>query len=132
MNAAQRTSPLRTVLVTGAARRLGREIAWALAAQGWQVAVHCRSSRADAEVTAAGCRERSGLDSAVFEADLADEAAVRALLPQVVARFRQVDAVVNNASLFEHDTAQDFSYAHLEQHFRSNTAAPIVLITDCP
>ena len=80
MNPAQRSSPPRTVLVTGAARRLGREIAWALANQGWQVAVHCRSSRADAEVTAAGCRERSGLDSAVFEADLADELAVRALL----------------------------------------------------
>ena len=127
MNPAQRSSPPRTVLVTGAARRLGREIAWALAAQGWQVAVHCRSSRADAEATAAGCRERSGRDSAVFEADLADESSVRALLPQVVARFRQVDAVVNNASLFEHDTAQDFRYAHLEQHFRSNTAAPIVL-----
>jgi len=127
MIAAAQTPPARTVLVTGAARRLGRAMAWALAEQGWQVAVHCRSSRAEAEVTAAGCRERSGLDSAVFEADLADESAVRALLPQVVARFRQVDAVVNNASLFEHDTANSFGYASLEQHLRSNTAAPIVL-----
>ncbi len=125
--AAQPSTAPRTVLVTGAARRLGREIAWTLAAQGWRVAVHCRSSREDAEATAAGCRERSGQDSAVFEADLADEAAVQALPAQVLARWGQLDAVVNNASLFEHDSAQDFSYASLERHLRSNTAAPIAL-----
>jgi len=128
MNAA--TQPLhapRTVLVTGAARRLGREIAWTLAAQGWRVAVHCRSSREDAEATAAGCRERSGQDSAVFEADLADEAAVHALAPQVLARFGALDAVVNSASLFEHDEPASFGYEALHRHLASNTGAPVLL-----
>ena len=119
-------SPARTVLVTGAARRLGREIALALAAGGWQVAVHYRSSVEDAAETVAACA-RHQRASAHFEADFDDETAVRGLLPRVIAHFGRVDAVVNSASLFEHDDAASFSYAALERHLRSNTAAPIVL-----
>ena len=118
--------PRRTVLVTGAARRLGREIALALAAAGWQVAVHYRGSAEDAMETAAECRRLSGA-SATFDADLQSEDAVRALLPRVVAHFGQVDAVVNNASLFEHDNAESFGFQALEQHLRTNTGAPILL-----
>jgi NAD(P)-dependent dehydrogenase (short-subunit alcohol dehydrogenase family) len=114
------------VLVTGAARRLGREIALALAAAGWQVAVHYRGSAEDAMETAAECHRLSGA-SATFDADLQSEDAVRALLPRVVAHFGQVDAVVNNASLFEHDNAESFGFQALEQHLRTNTGAPILL-----
>ena len=116
----------RTVLVTGAARRLGRCIALALAGAGWQVAVHYRGSEQDAIETVAACASLAGA-SAHFDADFEDEAAVRALLPRVVAHFGRVDAVVNSASLFEHDDAASFGYAALEKHLRSNTAAPIVL-----
>jgi NAD(P)-dependent dehydrogenase (short-subunit alcohol dehydrogenase family) len=116
----------RTGLVTGAGRRLGREIALGLAAGGWQVAVHYRNSRAQAEQTVADCAALSG-DSALFAADLEDEAATRALLPQVVARFRGIDAVVHSAALFEHDEAATFSYALMERHARSNTGAAILL-----
>lgn len=116
----------RTVLVTGAARRLGRSIALALAAGGWQVAVHYRSSEQDAIETVAACAELAGA-SAHFDADFDDEDAVRALLPRVAAHFGGVDAVVNSASLFEHDTAQTFGFAALEKHLRSNTAAPVLL-----
>ena len=119
-------SSVRTVLVTGAARRLGREIALALAAGGWQVAVHYRASEEDAIETVAACA-RHQRASAHFDADFDDEAAVRGLLPRVVAHFGRVDAVVNSASLFEHDDAASFSFAALEKHLRSNTAAPIVL-----
>ncbi|MEJ5125569.1 SDR family oxidoreductase [Comamonas sp. MYb21] len=120
------SSTPRTVLVTGAAKRLGRVIALGLARHGWQVAVHYRGSAAEAAQTAAECAALSGL-SGHFDADFDDEAAVRGLLPRVVAHFGQVDAVVNSASLFEHDGAADFGYAGLERHLRSNTAAPIVL-----
>ncbi len=116
----------RTVLVTGAALRLGRAIALALAASGWQVAVHFRSSAQDAIKTVADCAGLSGA-SAHFDADFEDEAAVRALLPRVVAHFGSVDAVVNSASLFVHDDAASFGFSALERHLRSNTGAPIVL-----
>src|SRR5690606_23348260 len=116
----------RTVLVTGAARRLGRSIALALAADGWQVAVHYRASRDDAIETVAACAELAGA-SCHFDADFEDEAAVRGLLPRVVAHFGAVDAVVNSASLFEHDGFDTFGYALLERHLRSNAGAPVLL-----
>jgi NAD(P)-dependent dehydrogenase (short-subunit alcohol dehydrogenase family) len=112
--------------VTGAARRLGRDIALALAAGGWQVAVHYRSSEEDAIKTVAACAQLSGA-AAAFHADLNDEAAVRGLLPAVVERMGQVDAVVNNASTFEQDSAASFGFAALDRHLHSNTGAAIVL-----
>lgn len=116
----------RTVLVTGAAKRLGRSIALTLAAGGWQVAVHYRSSQQDAMDTVAACAQLTG-GSALFDADFEDETAVRGLLPRVVAHFGRVDAVVNSASLFEHDNAETFGFAALEKHLRSNTATPVLL-----
>ncbi|WP_309680149.1 SDR family oxidoreductase [Polaromonas sp.] len=118
--------PPPVVLVTGAARRLGREIALALAAGGWQVAVHYRSSESDAIKTVADCARLSGA-AAAFDANLDDEAAVRGLLPRVVAHFGRVDAVVNNASTFEYDSAASFGFASLDKHLHSNTGAAILL-----
>ena len=126
MPAPTHPTPNRTVLITGGARRLGREIALALAAGGWRVAVHYRSSDQDAIQTVADCDQLT-LGSANFEADLDDEAAARALLPRVVAAMGPVHAVVNNASTFEHDDVASFSYAAMQHHLRSNTGAPIVL-----
>ena len=123
-----RSAP-RTVLVTGAGKRLGREIALTLAQAGWNVAVHHRHSVADAQHTAADCDARTGRSGSAhpFFADLGDEASVRALLPAVVAHFGQVDAVVNSASTFEHDSAATFGFAALEQHLRANTGAAVLL-----
>ena len=109
------TSSPRRVLVTGAAKRLGRDIALRLAQSGWQVAVHYRSSRDDALKTAAECSALTP-GSAVFHADFADEAAVRALVPSVVQTLGGLDAIVNSASTFEHDDAQSFSYASFSTH----------------
>ena len=120
------TTPARVVLVTGSAKRLGREIALALARDGWQVAVHYRDSLEDAGKTSAECARLSGT-SAAFRANLANETAVRNLLPRVVAQFGRVDAVVNSASTFEHDTPASFGFAALEKHMRSNAGAAILL-----
>ena len=122
------TAPTRapTVLVTGAAKRLGREIALALAAAGWRVAVHYRNSLDDAIKTVADCA-CSTRGSAAFFANLEDEAAVRQLLPNVIAHMGHVDAVVNSASTFEHDTSVSFGFSAMEKHMRSNTGAAIVL-----
>jgi NAD(P)-dependent dehydrogenase (short-subunit alcohol dehydrogenase family) len=117
---------LPTVLVTGAARRLGREIALALAAAGWRVAVHYRNSLDDATATVAECAALTG-GAAGFRANLDDEMAVRGLLPAVVQKLGHVDAVVNSASTFEHDTNSSFSFSAMEKHMRSNAGAAILL-----
>ncbi|GAC1604085.1 MAG: SDR family oxidoreductase [Ramlibacter sp.] len=122
------THPPRTVLVTGAARRLGRAIALGLAGAGWQVAVHYRGSADEAVQTVADCATAApGRSFDAFQADLQDEAAVRGLLPRVIERFGAVDAIVNNASLFEHDSVDSFGYDALAAHLRTNAGAPILL-----
>lgn len=114
------------VLVTGAAKRLGREIALTLAAAGWCVAIHYRESAEDAIKTAADCDTHTA-GTAIFDANFEDEKQVKALVPRVVAHMGRLDAVVNSASSFVHDDARSFSYALLDQLMRSNAGAAIVL-----
>ncbi len=114
------------VLVTGAGQRIGRVIALDLAAQGWDVAVHYRSSAAAASQTVAAARE-AGARSEAFAADLSVEAECEALVPAVVQAFGRVDAVVNNASLFEYDDLASFSTATLDRAWRANTAPAVIL-----
>ncbi|MBL0729783.1 SDR family oxidoreductase [Piscinibacter sp. HJYY11] len=114
------------VLVTGAARRLGREIALDLASHGFDVAVHYHRSGDEAAETVAQARQAGAfVDSA--QADLADEATCRALVPRVLERFGRLDAIVNNASTFEYDNAETFHLASMEKHWRANTAPAILL-----
>jgi NAD(P)-dependent dehydrogenase (short-subunit alcohol dehydrogenase family) len=114
------------VMVTGAARRLGRAIALGLASAGHDVAVHYRQSKEQAEATVADLRA-AGANAAAFAADLADEAACRALVPAVVAHFGRLDAVVNNASLFEYDAPSTFGHAAMDRHWRANVAPSVLL-----
>ena len=114
------------VLVTGAARRLGREIALGLAAGGFDIAVHYRRSAGEAQATVDAIRA-AGVEAAGFAADLADEAACRALVPAVVAHFQRLDAVVNNASTFEYDSSASFGHAAMERHWRANVAPAVLL-----
>ena len=113
-------------LVTGAGRRIGRAIALGLARAGWDVAVHYRASAGEARAVVAEI-EALGRRAAALPCDLADEAAVRALLPQAMAALGAVRCVVNNASLFEYDSAADFTAARLDAHMRANVAAPVIL-----
>ena len=116
----------RAALVTGAGKRLGRAIALGLAAAGWDVAVHYRHSAAEARDTAAAI-EALGRRAVLLECDLADEAAVRALLGRASAALGPVGCVVNSASQFEYDSAADFSPALLAAHMQTNVAAPVLL-----
>jgi NAD(P)-dependent dehydrogenase (short-subunit alcohol dehydrogenase family) len=122
--------PEKVVLVTGAAKRLGREIALSCARAGWRVAVHYLSSEQDAINTVAVCADSmpaSGHIHSKFQADLADESATRSLAAQVIQHMGRLDAVVNSAALFEHDDAASFSYSAMQKHLASNTGAAIVL-----
>lgn len=113
-------------LVTGGARRLGRAIALELAAQGWDVAVHCHRSVDEAEALATQIRAL-GRRAAVLRADLADEAATGRLVADCTAALGVPTCLVNNASLFQYDVATSFSYASLDTHMRTNVAAPLLL-----
>ncbi|SHH38950.1 SDR family oxidoreductase [Massilia sp. CF038] len=113
-------------LVTGAGKRLGREIALGLARAGWDVAVHYRHSRAEALDTVTEI-EALGRRAVALACDLADEAQVRQLAAQAGAALGTLGCVVNSASQFEYDSAADFSPALLAAHMQANVAAPILL-----
>ncbi|MES2164654.1 MAG: SDR family oxidoreductase [Pseudomonadota bacterium] len=126
MTAKHNPSAAPVALVTGAGRRIGRAIALGLARAGWDVAVHYRASQAEAQEVVAAI-EAMGRRAVALPCDLADEAAVRALLPRAVAALGALRCVVNNASLFEYDSAADFSAGRLDAHMRANVAAPVIL-----
>ncbi len=117
----------RVALVTGAAQRIGRAIALALAADGWAVAVHYRASRAAAEEVVRAIASRGGR-AVMLAADLADEAAVRGLVPAAVAALGPLGCLVNNASIFENDTAATATRASWDAHLEVNLRAPFVLM----
>ena len=126
MNTVSIASERPVVLVTGAARRLGREIALELAAHGYDIAVHYRTSAEDAAETVASIGALGGRGEALG-ADLSDESACARLVSDVLERFSRLDAVVNNASVFEHDDVQSFGHAAMEKHWRANTAPALLL-----
>jgi NAD(P)-dependent dehydrogenase (short-subunit alcohol dehydrogenase family) len=116
----------RVALVTGAGRRLGRAIALGLAEAGWDIAVHYRQSAHEAGEVVAAIRAL-GRRAVALHADLADEAAVRALPRQAAHLLGGLDCIVNNASLFEYDKPDAFSPALLATHMQCNVAAPLLL-----
>lgn len=87
----------RVALVTGAARRIGRAIALALADDGAAVVINARRSRDEAEAVAAEIGKRGGR-ALVQLADVTDEAAVRGMVEAALARFSRLDILINNAA----------------------------------
>jgi NAD(P)-dependent dehydrogenase (short-subunit alcohol dehydrogenase family) len=113
-------------LVTGGAKRIGRAIALALAGDGWDVAVHFGRSDAEAADTVRAV-EALGVRAAAFACDLADGAAVRALPGRCAQVLGPLSCVINNASLFEYDSAASFSPELLARVSAVNVAAPVLL-----
>ena len=111
----------RTAIVTGGARRIGCALARALSEDGWHLLIHCRNSVAEAEALAAELG-----NSAVVVADLADPEAANAIMaalkPLPPARL-----LINNASLFAYDSADDFTVESWEAHMAANLRAPALL-----
>jgi NAD(P)-dependent dehydrogenase (short-subunit alcohol dehydrogenase family) len=120
---------MKNVLITGAAKRIGRAIALDLAAQGWAVAVHYRASRDEAEALASEIIAKGG-KACVVKADLSIEAETLTLVPQAVKALGPLDALINNASIFERDEAVSVTRASWDAHMETNLRAPFVLIQE--
>ncbi|RFU43726.1 SDR family oxidoreductase [Paraburkholderia sp. DHOC27] len=123
---AGRSAASRVVLVTGAARRIGRALALGFASRGWDVAVHFGSSQAEADEVVAEIGAL-GRRAVALRANLAVEAEVAALIPACTAALGRPLCIVNNASSFEEDTARDVGYERLLQQTAINVGAPLVL-----
>src|SRR5258706_10516390 len=117
---------LKNVLVTGAAKRLGRAIALDLGAHGWNVAIHYNSSEDDADSAAQAVRA-FGAEAAVLKCDLSKEAETATLVERAAAEIGPLTALINSASLFENDDWQSATRKTWDDHIETNLRAPLLL-----
>lgn len=114
-------SEQKVALVTGSGKkRVGAAVAEALAGRGYALALHYRSSEAEAKETAANLTARFGVPAVPFRADLGDEAAVKALAKAVLTRFGQIDALVNCAAIWNRKPLETVTAADVREHLDAN------------
>lgn len=114
-------------LVTGAAKRVGRAIALDLARHGWTMAVHYKTSEAEAHEVVAAIRDHGGRAVAIG-ADLAVEQDVERLLRLAVDGLGPLRCLINSASVFERDSLEDVTSRTWHLHMAVNLRAPFLLI----
>jgi NAD(P)-dependent dehydrogenase (short-subunit alcohol dehydrogenase family) len=115
-----------TALVTGAARRIGKELALAAAEAGYDVAVHFRGSKGEAHELCDRIRA-GGRRAAAVQADLNAPADVEGLIPRAADLLGPVTLLVNNASVFQDDSLQTITRESWATHLDANLRAPVML-----
>jgi pteridine reductase len=114
-------NPPHVALVTGSGkRRVGWHVADALSRRGYALAVHYRSSAAEAEETVAGFRAQ-GVEAVALQADLTDERSVRGLIGQTLERFGRLDVLVNCAAAWKSQRLEEVTADDVRYHFETNT-----------
>lgn len=117
----------RRALVTGGAKRIGREIVRRLAADGFDVAIHYRASEDEAVELAQEVEDYHRRSAIVVKADLDDPAAAADMIRQAELGIGPLGVLVNNASIFDGGDWDAFDLAELEAHFRTNLFSPLLL-----
>jgi len=117
---------LKNVLVTGAAKRLGRVIALDLASAGWNVAIHYNTSEEDADSAAQAVRA-FGAEAAILKCDLSKESETATLVDRAAREIGPLTALINSASLFENDDWRTASRKTWDDHIETNLRAPLLL-----
>ncbi|MDG2475283.1 MAG: SDR family oxidoreductase [Paracoccaceae bacterium] len=119
-----------SALITGAATRIGKEMALGLAAQGVDVVVHYMNSRKEAEQVVHEANS-FGVRAECIKADLLDDAEVKGLISRASSLLgNPLNILVNNASIFEYDNIKTASIASWDRHIGSNLKAPLFLMQE--
>jgi 3-oxoacyl-[acyl-carrier protein] reductase/pteridine reductase len=116
----------KSALVTGGARRIGREIALALAKAGADVAITYRTSGSAAQDTAREI-ESLGCRALAVECDVRSEASVREAIAATIGSFERLDVVVNNAAVFHSAPLDQISLDQWDAVFETNTRGPFLV-----
>jgi NAD(P)-dependent dehydrogenase (short-subunit alcohol dehydrogenase family) len=114
-----------TILITGAAKRIGRAMAAHFAAQGWHVAAHYDSAQAEAQSLQKEINISGGHIS-LFQADFTQDGAAQKLFENVVTQCGAPDVLINNAARFERDE-DGITEQSLHKHMAVNATAPMIL-----
>ncbi len=119
----------KSALVTGAGKRIGREIALHLARCGWDVAIHCRHSVDEAEEVAKEIHN-IGRRTAIVLADFANAEEVSTLIERASDYLGQLSLLVHNAAAFEKEGLANFSHQNFTAQMAVNLEAPLHLTRD--
>jgi NAD(P)-dependent dehydrogenase (short-subunit alcohol dehydrogenase family) len=120
----------RCALVTGGAKRIGREIALTLARAGADVAITYRASEKEAESTAAELSE-CGVRSFALRCDLRDPASIRETVADAIRQLGRLDLLINNAGLYQTREFAAVSAADFDDLFAVNARAPMLTMQAC-
>jgi pteridine reductase len=116
----------KTVLVTGAAKRLGRAIALAAAEKGADVAITYRESAREARAVV-GELARRGVEALAVRGDVTDEKSVRETVREVARELGGIDVLVNNAANYETAQFEKLTVSQWDAIFASNTRGPFLV-----
>jgi len=127
-NTTMTTSDGRPVaLITGAARRIGATIARCLHAAGYDVALHCRRSRAELEALIGELENARAGSTLALQGELADVARLPLLIDATIERYGRLDGLVNNASAFYPTPLGTITPPQWDELFAANARAPLFL-----
>jgi 3-oxoacyl-[acyl-carrier protein] reductase/pteridine reductase len=116
----------KTALVTGAAKRIGRAIALALAESGADVAITYLASQPEAEQTIHDLAGQ-GVEALAVRCDLRDPESIQQTVAEVVADLGRLDLLINNAGVFESVALEQISVDQWDAMFAANTRAPFLM-----
>ena len=113
-------------MITGGAKRLGKEMALSLAQKGWDVALHFRNSESDAETTRQRI-EKTGVVCRLFQANLERAQEAVDMLRKVLKEFPELDLLVNNASVFDESPLATVDEEVFDRQFDVNFKSPFFM-----
>ena len=116
----------KTVLVTGAAKRLGRAVALSAAENGADVAITYRESAREARLVV-GELARRGVEALAVRCDVTDEKSVREMVKEVARELGGVDVLVNNAANYETAEFEKLTVSQWDAIFASNARGPFLV-----
>jgi NAD(P)-dependent dehydrogenase (short-subunit alcohol dehydrogenase family) len=119
----------KTVLITGAAHRIGRAVALGLAEDGWKIAIHYSNSANAANELAQIITDKGG-NAETLQANLGDAGEANNLISRVVETVGPLSALINNASVFERDEVTTLTDDSWDMHLNVNLKAPAILMRD--
>jgi len=115
-----------TALITGAGKRIGKEIAVFLAKNGYNIALHYNSSVKDAEILSDEIR-KIGVKCYKFKCDLSDEKETLSLIKNVYEEFNDLEILINSASVFKRSKITELEPELINEIFNINFKAPLIL-----
>ena len=118
----------KTIFITGAAKRIGKEIALCFSEMGWNIIIHYNSSKNDAQVLADEINGNNPDSSITVQGNLDVKEDVKKVINEVRDAFPTIDLLINNASTFYPTPIEDISEEHWDKLVGSNLKGPLFLI----